>query len=72
MGKDHIVITCLGNIAPIDWAEYSLVKNVCYYKEYFNRIFYKSDFILGNLEVPITYASQKREDKKYIFNLINS
>lgn len=66
MAHDSIIITCLGDIAPVGAAESILMEDTRSHKTHFESLFAKSDIVFGNLESPLTTATTPAEDKKYL------
>lgn len=66
MAHDSIIVTCLGDIAPVGAAESLLLENTRSHRKHFENLFAKSDIVFGNLESPLTTATTEAEDKKYL------
>jgi len=67
MKDKSILITCLGDIAPIDPAGSIILSSMHAHKNHFESFFAKSDIVFGNLETPLSNATPPAEDKKYLF-----
>ena len=67
MTENPLVVTCLGDIAPVKAAYTAIMAAPDEARARHEALFRESDIVFANFETPVSTASAIREDKRYVF-----